>query len=117
MARGADFDLAKELAKPSFTPAARDAAALVALIAGGEEPAAARAASALAGLGAAGRAAVVAALAAAHAEGPDGIAEGAIARLVGALGLLARAGDGGARAQVIASADHGSPRVRKAAAI
>jgi hypothetical protein len=55
MARTADFDLAKELAKPSFTPAVRDAAGLVALIVRGDDPAATRAAPALAGLGAAGR--------------------------------------------------------------
>ncbi len=62
MARPADFDLARELAKPSFTPGARDAAALVELIIAGDEPAATRAAPALARLGATARAIVAARL-------------------------------------------------------
>ena len=63
MPRAPDFDLARELAKPGFTPAARDAPALVELIVAGDEPAATRAAPALARLGDAGRAAVAARLA------------------------------------------------------
>ena len=118
MARARDFDLARELAKPSFTPGARDAAALVELIVAGDEPAATRAAPALAGLGELGRAAIEARLAGTGALGraaaPD---DGATARLVGALGLLARAGDASARAQLIARTGDPAPRVRKAAAI
>jgi len=110
MARATDFDLAKELAKPSFTPAARDAPGLVALIVGGDEPSATRATPALAGLRDAGRAAVEAGL----ASGGD---DGANARLVGVLGLLARGGDDNARAQVVARTRDPAPRVRKAAAI
>jgi hypothetical protein len=109
VARPADFDLARELAKPSFTPARSDAPALVALVIAGADPAATRAAPALAGLGEIGRAAVTAGLADAD--------DGARARLIGVLGLLARAGDGDARAQVIAQTADPSPRVRKAAAI
>ena len=109
MARPANFDLAKELAKPSFTPGARDAPALVELIVAGDDPAAARAAHALAKLGPGGRAAIDAKLGDAD--------DGAKARLVGALGLLARAGDGEARAAVIARIGDPAPRVRKAAAV
>ena len=108
MARAADFDLAKELARPSFTPGARDAAALVALIIAGDEPATTRAAAAIAKLGDAGRAAIEA------ATSDD---DGARARLVAALGLLARGGDGEARARVIAATGDPTSRVRKAAAI
>src|SRR5262249_17949599 len=50
VARPANFDLALELARPGFTPGARDAPALVELIARGDEPAATRAGPALAGL-------------------------------------------------------------------
>jgi hypothetical protein len=107
--RAPDFDLARELAKPSFTPAARDAHALVELIVAGDEPAATRAAPALARLGDAGRAALEARLA--HID------EGARARLVAVVGLLARAGDGAARAALIAHATDAAPRVRKAAAV
>ena len=109
MARSTTFDLAAELAKPSFTPAQRDAPALVALVAAGEEPAATRAGPALAGLRDAGRAAIAARF--------DGVDEGAKARMVGVLGLLARGGDGEARVSVIARTGDASSRVRRAAAI
>jgi precorrin-6B methylase 2 len=134
VARSADFDLTRELAKPSFTPGVRDAPALVALIVAGDEPAAARAATALAQLAAAGTAAIDAALAGGAptidaaariaasslpAAGAAGAAidDGAAARLVAALGLLARGGDAGARGAVIARAADRAPRVRKAAAV
>jgi SAM-dependent methyltransferase len=109
MARPADFDLARELARPGFTPGARDAPALVELIIAGEDPAAACAATALAGLGASGRAAI-------HARF-DGADDGGQTRLVRALGLLARAGDGDARAALLARIADPVPRVRKAAAV
>jgi SAM-dependent methyltransferase len=109
MARAADFDLAAELARPGFTPGARDAPALVELVVAGDDPAATRAATALAALGAAGRAAIDARFATAD--------DGTQARLVRALGLLARAGDGGARAALLARITDGAPRVRKAAAV
>src|SRR5882672_6472847 len=105
MARPADFDLAAELARPGFTPGGRDAPALVELVIAGEDPAAMRAATALAGLGAAGRAAIDARFAAAD--------EGGKARLVRALGLLARAGDGEARTALLARLADAAPRVRK----
>jgi precorrin-6B methylase 2 len=146
MARATDFDLARELAKPSFTPAVRDAPALVDLIIAGDEPAATRAAPALARLGDAARTAVAARLAAldetanrnravegANAEraGSDegaragiddgaktvAVDEGARARLVAVVGLLARAGDDAARALLVAQTASPAPRVRKAAAI
>src|SRR3954469_14334773 len=109
MARAAAFDLPRELARPSFTPGARDAPALVALIIGGEDPAATRAATALAGLGTAGRTAIAARFASAD--------DGGQARLVRTLGLLARAGDGEARTALRARIADGAPRVRKAAAV
>ncbi len=111
MARAArhGFDLAKELARPSFTPGQRDAPALVDLIVAGDDPAATRATAALAGLGDVGRGAI----AMRFAEVDDG----ARARLVGVLGLLARRGDAEARARVIGETRSSAPRVRKAAAI
>jgi 16S rRNA G966 N2-methylase RsmD len=151
VARPATFDLAKELAKPSFTPARGDAAALVELIAIGDEPTATRAAPALAGLGEIGRAAIDARMsgeeataqshdptarshdptARSHAsmarshgartrtnhDAPARSDDGARARLVGVLGLLARAGDSVARAQLIARTGDPAPRVRKAAVV
>lgn len=173
MARSPDFDLAKELGRPSFTPGARDAPALAALIIAGTEPAASHAAAALARLGPAARAAIAERLTVPGAEsdrGPapgnagmaadaDAIAatpsndrehdaassgdrkrgaarsgdrkrgaapsetdrrvvdEGAHARLIAALGLLARAGDAEAAAQLIAATKHGASRVRRAAAV
>jgi 23S rRNA G2445 N2-methylase RlmL len=107
--RAADFDLTRELARPSFTPAARDAGALVDLVVRGDDPAATRATSALAKLGTAGRAAIAARWA--------DIDEGAKARLLAAVGLLARTGDGEARAQLIAQIADPATRVRKAAAV
>jgi hypothetical protein len=104
MARAADFDLAAELAKPSFTASVRDAPALVELVIAGDD----RAPAALAGLGERARAALVEHL---------GIAdEAARAHVVAALGLIARRGDEVAKAIVIAQliAD-ASSRVRRAA--
>jgi hypothetical protein len=120
MARPADFDLAKELAKPSFTPGQRDAPALVELVVAGEDPSAERAAAALAGLGDAGRRAIAARLAGDDPhpdEDATELGEGATARLVGALGLLARRGNVDARAAVIARMQDVSARVRRAAII
>jgi len=120
MARKSDFDLAAELAKPSFTPAQRDAPALVELVVGGEDPAAERAAVALAALGDAGRAAIEARLAG-NAKIPDEaldageLSAGATARLVGALGLGARRGDAIARSAVLARSRDPEVRVRRAA--
>lgn len=111
MARRPDFDLAAELAKPSFTPAQRDAPALVELVIAGDERVVPRAGPALASLADAGRAAVVARL-----EG-EAIDEGAQARLVAVLGLLARAGDVGARTVLLGKTRAPHPRVRKAAAV
>jgi len=94
-------DLAAELAKPSFTPAQREAPALVELVIAGNE----RAAAALVKMAA--RDAVVARL------GVDD--DAARARLVGVLGQLARAGDREAEQLVIARAGDPAPRVRRAA--
>jgi 23S rRNA G2445 N2-methylase RlmL len=109
MARPADFDLRKELTKPSFTPAQRDAPALVDLIVIGDEPVVARATPALAGLGASGSAAIAARF--------DSVDDGAKARLVAALGQLARKHDAEARAMVLARIGDPSSRVRRAAAV
>ena len=118
MARATDFDLAKELAKPSFTPAQRDARGLVDLVIGGEDPSSERAATALAGLGDAGRRAILVRLGGgdeSHAEeDATELGDGATARLVSALGLLARRGDGEARATLIARTQDRSSRVRRA---
>ncbi|HSD86470.1 MAG TPA: hypothetical protein VLB44_03110, partial [Kofleriaceae bacterium] len=118
MARKPDFDLAAELAKPSFTPAQRDAPALVELVVGGEDPAAERAAVALASLGDAGRKAIETRLEDEVRHQDEDVAElstGAIARLVGALGLAARRGDPAARAAVSARIKDVAARVRRAA--
>src|SRR6266850_1068310 len=99
MARAADFDLAKELAKPSFTPSVRDAAALVELIVAGHD----HAPAVLARLGDPARAAIVARIA--------GADDAARARLVGALGRL---GDATVLVEWLGDA---APRVRRAAAL
>jgi hypothetical protein len=99
MARAPDFDLARELAKPSFTPSVRDADALAELVASGHE----QAPAVLAKLGAAARAAIDARLATADEAGR--------ARLVGALGRL------GDAAPVIGWLGDPSPRVRRTAAL
>ena len=109
MARAADFDLSRELARPGFTPAGRDAPALVELVIAGDEPAATRAAPALAKLRDPARAAIDVRF----ADSDDG----AKVRLVAVLGLLARAGDDVARAQLVARATDPLPRVRKACAV
>jgi precorrin-6B methylase 2 len=142
VARAPDFDLAKTLASPSFTPGQRDAPALVELVVGGEEPTAPRAAAALAKLGEAGRRAIEARLLGGGSIGggraqlgdqgrsttdavlagdalPAGdtaeLGDAATARLVGALGLFARAGDATARAELIARTRDAHVRVRRAA--
>ncbi len=122
MPRTSDFDLAKALASPSFTPAVRDAGALVELVVGGQDPASVRAAAALARLGEPGRKALEARLGG-NATLPDvdvdgdgaELSDGATARLVGALGLLARTGDTAARAQLLAYVATSHVRVRRAA--
>jgi hypothetical protein len=98
VARGADFDLAAELAKPSFTPAQRDAPALVELVIGEHE----RAPAALAGLGDVARTAIAARI--------DAVDDAARARLVDVLGRL------GDTATLIARLADPAPRVRRAAA-
>lgn len=111
MARSAEFDLAKELAKPSFTPGARDAGALVELIVSGEEPATTKAAPALAGLRDAARTAILARLDGATVE------DGGAARLISVLGLLARAGDTAARSVLLAKILDPATRVRRASIV
>ena len=108
MARAATFDLAAELAKPSFTPGQRDAPALVELLISSSDGITTRASAALAKLGEAGRSAVIARL-------PE-VSEAGRAQLVGVLGLLARAGDGEARTRLIAALQDGAVRVRRVAA-
>ena len=118
MARPADFDLGAALASPSFTPAQRDAPALVELVVGGEAPACERAAAALAKLGEVGMRALEARLAGDDLhpdEDATELGEGATARLVGALGLLARRGDETALRSVLSRASDPAPRVRRAA--
>jgi precorrin-6B methylase 2 len=109
VARPADFDLSAQLAKPSFTPGRADAPALVQLIVVGKDPAATRATAALASLREVARGAILGRFAE--------VDEGARARLIGVLGLLARQGDDEARGCVIAETRSASPRVRKACAI
>ncbi|MEO6776470.1 MAG: hypothetical protein ABI467_26230, partial [Kofleriaceae bacterium] len=109
MARSTDFDLAGALARAGFTPAVRDADALVALLATGDEPTVARAQAALANLGEPGQLALERALAAGIAD------EGARAKTVQALGLHARRGDPAACARLIATVADPGARVRRAA--
>jgi hypothetical protein len=124
MARKPDFDLAAELAKPSFTPGQKDAPALVELVVGGEEPASDRAAMALTVLGENGRRAVDMRLGGAPQSAgerprPDEddleLSAAAIARLVAALGLFARRGDVVARASLLERLRDPAPQVRRAA--
>lgn len=109
MARSTDFDLAKELARPSFTPGQRDIGALVELIAT-DETAAIRASPALAKLGDAARTALVAQITAIADDG-------GAARLVATLGLMARANDRDARAELVARIGDARVRVRRAAIV
>lgn len=117
MARAANFDLAGALASPSFTPAQRDAPALVELVVAGEEPAAQRAATAVAKLGEAGRKAVEARLGGGGPVGGDTseLGDASTARLMGALGQLARGGDQAARTALIERTRDPHVRVRRAA--
>ena len=120
MARAPDFDLAKELAKPSFTPGQRDASALVDLVVAGEDPTSDRAAIALATLGDPARTAITARLGGKtpHADADAAeLGDGATARLVSALGLLARRGDTDARALLIERTRDSLSRVRRAAIV
>lgn len=141
MARPPEFDLARELAKPSFTPGAKDAGALVELIVAGDEAVVTRAAPALAGLKDIARTAIVARLdgtTKADAPAPEtspatkdagrptanllapqasALDEGGASRLVSALGLLARAGDTAARGVLIARLADPQTRVRRAAIV
>jgi hypothetical protein len=102
MARAADFDLAAAVRSPSFTPAERDAPALVELVIAGDD----RAPAALAKLAAA-RTTLEARL-----DEPD---DARRMRIVGALGLIARRGDPAALELVIARLADTSPRARRAA--
>ncbi len=107
MARGPHFDLAAELERPSFTPAQRDAPALVELVIADAEPAATRAAAALGKLGAVARTAI---------EARGAVDDAAAMRLVAVLGQLARGGDAQARAAVLSRLGDPAVRVRRAAA-
>jgi len=109
MARSENFQLAYEISKPSFTPAQRDAPALVELIENGVEPVCSHAAAALAVLGDTGRRAIEARMSRAN------LAEDAHARLVSAVGRFARRGDSAARSALIAALQLPSARVRRAA--
>jgi 23S rRNA G2445 N2-methylase RlmL len=126
VARAADFDLAKELAKPSFTPAQRDAPELVELIVRGDEPVATKAAHALAGLGDLARRAIEAAASALRdpttatpppTSIPGGGPIAARTRLVAATGQLARHGDVIARTSVLDALGDPEPRIRRAAIV
>jgi hypothetical protein len=99
VARAPGFDLARELARPSFTPSVRDVPAIVELLVAGND----HAAAALARLGEPAARAIDARM--------DTADEAGRARLVGALGRL---GDASA---VLARLHDGSPRVRRAAAL
>ncbi|MGE0549568.1 MAG: HEAT repeat domain-containing protein [Kofleriaceae bacterium] len=107
MARPPNFDLARELAKPNFTPGRSDAAALVELVISGAEDAAARASAALAGLEATGRSAVAARF--------DTSDEAARARMVNVFSLLARRGDPEATTRLLELVGSPASRVRRAA--
>lgn len=117
MARAADFDLAGALASPSFTPGQRDAPALVELVVGGEEPGAQRAANILPKLAEAGRKAIEVRLGGGGPIGGDTaeLGDASTARLVGALGLFARAGDATALEGLITRTSDPHARVRRAA--
>ncbi|MEO8702629.1 MAG: methyltransferase [Kofleriaceae bacterium] len=104
-ARGKEFDLATELAKPSFTAGQRDVPALIELVLAGDD----RAGHALAKLGEPATRALAARL--------ETTPEAGKARLVGVLGALARAGDAAARTRVLGSLGDASSRVRRAAIV
>jgi Putative RNA methylase family UPF0020 len=108
VARAADFDLAKALAEKNFTPAVRDVDAIVALLATLDEATLGKAQAALAGLGEPARVAIEKAL-------PAVADEGARAKTIQALGLIARRGDAGARDRLLVTLGDSSSRVRRAA--
>jgi hypothetical protein len=109
VARAPDFDLAKALAQPNFTPAVRDAPALVTLLVESDETTIGHAQAALAELGEPARIAIERALDAGVAD------EGVRARTIQALGLIARRGDATARTRVLAMLVDPGSRVRRAA--
>ncbi len=104
MARSSDVDLAEALGKPNFTAGQKHIPALVDLTVAGND----RAAAALATLGAAARGAISARLA-------SNVDEAVSAKLVAALGLLARAGDVDAQLILLQRISDPAVRVRKAA--
>lgn len=104
MARSTDVDLAESLTKPNFTAGQKHIPALVDLTAAGND----RAAVALATLGGTARGALQARL----ESSPD---EAIGARLVAALGLLARAGNADAQLLLLQRIADPAVRVRKAA--
>ncbi len=110
-ARDATFDLAAALGRKGFTPGQRDVPSLVAIIVGGAEPATTRATPLLAALGASAREVLVARTAAADLD------DGARARLITVLGLVARTGDLIARDALVALLGDAATRVRRAAAV
>jgi len=118
VARSPEFDLAAALGKPSFTPGARDAQALVELIVTGDEVTVTRAAPALAGLRDPARAAILARLDGSTTPTPAAaLDEGGAARLISVVGLLARAGDLAARGVLLARIGDPATRVRRAAIV
>src|SRR5580704_9636809 len=107
--RGTDFDLRGAILDPGFTPRARDAAALIDLLAEGGEIAA-PAERALLRLGSAAHAPAIAGAAATGGAGRP-----AIVRLLGRLG--AAEPDPAVTAALVAGLADGEDRVRRAAAI
>lgn len=110
--RDPSFDLVAAIARPGFTPSARDAGALVRILEGDSpsDATARDAARALASLGDAGRVAILPRL-------EQTIDDGAATRLIGALGALGRAGDPRATDALVAQVGAASARRRRAAIV
>src|SRR5690349_21548994 len=106
--KGASEDLAAELAKPSFTPGKAHVPGLLALVVAGVDPASQRAIKALGQLGAH----VESVIAAVAAEAD----EAARARIVSALGAMARRDSQPALREIVARTSDPGVRVRRAAA-
>lgn len=112
------FDLRAAIAKPGFTPAVRDARALVALLDEDDDEVARHATRGLVALAAAARRELLARLAelqGAHGGGSPATSERAAVRVIGALGALAQRGDAESCAALIPLVACAHERWRRAA--
>jgi hypothetical protein len=109
--RDPGFDLISAIAQPGFTPAVRDADALVQLLGGEDDAVVRHATRGLVALRAAGREAIARQLLG------GGVAEGPATRMIAALGALARTGDAAATRLLLPLVTAPAERWRRAAVV